>query len=378
MSSSKKGKAPKRSESNPNLNSARAEETVAGPSVFTIDGAEEDEALRFSRSLTREEVLRRRSRRLKQLALCYRRQYWALMEEVRVKHRDYYWEYGATDWNPRVSVAARYLLATKALPDFSGHLKSLQNPWIHFRMLFLLQFPRLGLVFFDSKSLHLLPQLQIHGNGNKDITDDRTFESCWGHHSVHPRPPLKCIFDVTRMSAVSNILYKVVITCISLIVTKGKSNIRLPHLIMMYALEQSDEDVAAPKLPHVYAREDYPPRGDDLLGVSGVSLGYSRPLYENGEPIICAKPILVAAVPSLCHIHLQKYHRAISQAFRKTGINMPPGRLVPKISVIVAVSVSHIQAKRREELKNSSKDTMDQKDEEIQKDMYRSDQDIYD
>ncbi|KAG6531749.1 hypothetical protein ZIOFF_005569 [Zingiber officinale] len=225
MSSSKKGKAPKRSESNPNLNSARAEETVAGPSVFTIDGAEEDEALRFSRSLTREEVLRRRSRRLKQLALCYRRQYWALMEEVRVKHRDYYWEYG------------------------------------------------------------------------------------------------------------------VVITCISPIVTKGKSNIRLPHLIMMYALEQR---------------------------------------YENGEPIICAKPILVAAVPSLCHIHLQKYHRAISQAFRKTGINMPSGRLVPKISVIVAVSVSHIQAKRREVLKNSSKDTMDQKDEEIQKDMYRSDQDIYD
>lgn len=98
MSSARKGKAPKRSESNPNLNSGRADETVAGPSVFTIDGAEEDEILRASRSLTRKEVLRRRSRRSKQLALCYRRQYWALMEEVRVKHRDYYWEYGVSPY----------------------------------------------------------------------------------------------------------------------------------------------------------------------------------------------------------------------------------------------------------------------------------------
>ncbi|XP_073008238.1 uncharacterized protein [Typha latifolia] len=58
------------------------------------EGAEDDEALRGAAALSREEVLRRRARRVRELARCYRRQYWALAEEVRVKHRDYYWENG--------------------------------------------------------------------------------------------------------------------------------------------------------------------------------------------------------------------------------------------------------------------------------------------
>ncbi|KAG6514139.1 hypothetical protein ZIOFF_024480 [Zingiber officinale] len=52
-----------------------------------------------------------------------------------------------------------------------------------------------------------------------------------------PRAPLRRIFDATRMSARSNILYKVVIGCILPIVTRGQAKIRLPHLVMMYALE---------------------------------------------------------------------------------------------------------------------------------------------
>lgn len=44
--------------------------------------------------LSREEVLRRRSHRAKKLARVYRRHYWAMIEEIRVKHRDYYWEFG--------------------------------------------------------------------------------------------------------------------------------------------------------------------------------------------------------------------------------------------------------------------------------------------
>lgn len=61
---------------------------------MSIDGAEEDDALAGAEFLSREEVLRRRSRRLKQLNRCYRKHYWALMEEIRAKHRDYYWEFG--------------------------------------------------------------------------------------------------------------------------------------------------------------------------------------------------------------------------------------------------------------------------------------------
>ncbi|KAG5100075.1 hypothetical protein JHK82_045127 [Glycine max] len=51
-------------------------------------------ALAKSRVLTREEVLRRRLRRTRQLGRCYRAHYWALMEEMRSKYRDYCWSYG--------------------------------------------------------------------------------------------------------------------------------------------------------------------------------------------------------------------------------------------------------------------------------------------
>jgi len=60
----------------------------------TVDGADADAALAKSRFLTREEVLRRRLRRVKQLGRCYRAHYWALMEEMRSKYRDYSWTYG--------------------------------------------------------------------------------------------------------------------------------------------------------------------------------------------------------------------------------------------------------------------------------------------
>ncbi|XP_042471429.1 INO80 complex subunit D-like [Zingiber officinale] len=288
MSSSKKGKAPKRSESNPNLNSARAEETVAGPSVFTIDGAEEDEALRFSRSLTREEVLRRRSRRLKQLALCYRRQYWALMEEVRVKHRDYYWEYGVSPYEGGdKDEEGEEVEQDKGDEDSRKRGRAEENS-----------------EEMEARRLGFRVQLGLdEGEGGAGNI---------GHRKRCAFPGCK-----TKAMALTNYCH--------------------PHI-----LSEKRQTLYKP-------------------------CTFVTKRYENGEPIICAKPILVAAVPSLCHIHLQKYHRAISQAFRKTGINMPSGRLVPKISVIVAVSVSHIQAKRREVLKNSSKDTMDQKDEEIQK-----------
>ncbi|MQL94203.1 hypothetical protein Taro_026851 [Colocasia esculenta] len=66
--------------------------SVAAPLV--LDGAAEDAALRGAGVLSREEVLQRRLRRVRQLARYYRRQYWGLMEAVRVRHRDYYWNFG--------------------------------------------------------------------------------------------------------------------------------------------------------------------------------------------------------------------------------------------------------------------------------------------
>ncbi|KAL8517886.1 hypothetical protein ACS0TY_009267 [Phlomoides rotata] len=64
----------------------------SGP--ILIDGFEQDAALSKSDVLTRPELLNRRARRVKQLARIYRDHYWALMEELKLKHREYYWEYG--------------------------------------------------------------------------------------------------------------------------------------------------------------------------------------------------------------------------------------------------------------------------------------------
>ncbi|PON55374.1 KAT8 regulatory NSL complex subunit [Parasponia andersonii] len=63
-------------------------------SPMTIDGSDRDSALASSEWLSRREVLERRSRRVKQLARLYRHHYWALMEDLKAKHREYYWTYG--------------------------------------------------------------------------------------------------------------------------------------------------------------------------------------------------------------------------------------------------------------------------------------------
>ncbi|XP_021289923.1 INO80 complex subunit D-like [Herrania umbratica] len=61
---------------------------------ITIDGMDQDSALSKSEFLSRPEVLRRRSRRVKQLARLYKAHYWNLMEELKRKHKEYYWLYG--------------------------------------------------------------------------------------------------------------------------------------------------------------------------------------------------------------------------------------------------------------------------------------------
>ncbi|KAL4591225.1 hypothetical protein LXL04_004181 [Taraxacum kok-saghyz] len=56
--------------------------------------APKDQYLAYSTYLSRQQILRRRSYNLKQLTKCYRDQYWALMEELRVKRREYVWKFG--------------------------------------------------------------------------------------------------------------------------------------------------------------------------------------------------------------------------------------------------------------------------------------------
>ncbi|GMY32362.1 INO80 complex subunit D-like [Fagus crenata] len=46
--------------------------------------------------LTRQELLRRRSHHLKQLSKCYRAHYWALMDQLKLQYKHYYWKFGVS------------------------------------------------------------------------------------------------------------------------------------------------------------------------------------------------------------------------------------------------------------------------------------------
>ncbi|CAN7039248.1 unnamed protein product [Brassica oleracea var. botrytis] len=69
---------------------------LPSPSNSPISMSAEDQILGRSTHLTRPELLRRRSHNLKQLAKCYRDHYWALMEDLKAQHREYYWKYGVS------------------------------------------------------------------------------------------------------------------------------------------------------------------------------------------------------------------------------------------------------------------------------------------
>ncbi|XP_009760505.1 uncharacterized protein LOC107770753 [Nicotiana tabacum] len=83
----------------PDPNSSTGASSAGRPSSSTpikIDGCEEDTILGKSKYLHKLEVLKRRHRRTKQLQRIYRDCYWALMEEVKLKHREYCWKYGTS------------------------------------------------------------------------------------------------------------------------------------------------------------------------------------------------------------------------------------------------------------------------------------------
>ncbi|CAM9000495.1 unnamed protein product [Rhodiola kirilowii] len=63
----------------------------------------QDVFLSKSTHLTRKEVIRRRLHRMRQLSKCYRAHYWSLMEELRIRYREYCWKFGNSPFEkPRV------------------------------------------------------------------------------------------------------------------------------------------------------------------------------------------------------------------------------------------------------------------------------------
>ncbi|GLT92804.1 hypothetical protein SLE2022_106200 [Rubroshorea leprosula] len=62
--------------------------------TFPVTPSSEHLVLSRASHLTRPELLKRRSHRLKQLSRCYRDHYWALMEDLKIQYREYCWKFG--------------------------------------------------------------------------------------------------------------------------------------------------------------------------------------------------------------------------------------------------------------------------------------------
>ncbi|KAJ8615813.1 hypothetical protein MRB53_035185 [Persea americana] len=227
----------------PTITTSETEETNPPPpkphllqTPLSISGSQEDTTLHRSEFLTREEVLRRRSRRVKQLAKYYRTQYWALMEEVRVKHLEYYWKYGKS------------------------------------------------------------PFQEEEG---EEVGGERSRELGFGESGCNETSLRMCSFSGCESKAMALTSY-----CHSHILCDSKQKL---YKACSYVLKS------------------------DQTG-----------------PVICGKPILRAAVPSLCTAHFQKGKKHVSQALKKAGFTSTASKPAPKFHVIIAEFVHQIQSKRRE------------------------------
>ncbi|KAF9679133.1 hypothetical protein SADUNF_Sadunf07G0108300 [Salix dunnii] len=78
----------------PQTNTTQNPNPTANPS--SLSPSLKDQVLSRATHITRQELLKRRSHKLKQLSKCFKDYYWALMEELKVLYREYYWKYGVS------------------------------------------------------------------------------------------------------------------------------------------------------------------------------------------------------------------------------------------------------------------------------------------
>lgn len=219
-------------------------------SEMCIDGAKEDEMLQNANAMTVEEVVKRRSRRMKQLAKLYRRHYWALMEELRFKYREYYMKCGKSGWKEKVE--------DDAMKERDQHMEGV-----------------------DERS-------EPPGSAQQSI----------------PRPDngietAKCSFQ-------------------------GCKSKPMPLCMFCYNHILSDDR------QQLYKACSY--------------------VVKSGQtgPLICGKPVLKAAVPSLCTVHFQKAQKHVAHSLKRAGLNTSSSsKLAPKFHLIISEYVNYIQSQRR-------------------------------
>ncbi|KAJ0261942.1 KAT8 regulatory NSL complex subunit 2 [Hirschfeldia incana] len=230
---------------NPNPNS-----TASNPPI-TI--SPEDHLLSRSTHLTRPELLRRRSHNLKQLAKCYRDHYWALMEDLKAQHREYYWRYGVSPFKEEQLNKRRRIGGEGGETNDAGVEGSGDN-----------------------------------GNNNDGVRVEQYANSSCG----------SCMYGC-----------------------KAKA-MPLTKYCQLHILKDSKQKL-----------------------YTGCTNVIKR---APAGPLLCGKPTLASTVPALCNVHFQKSQKLVAKALKDAGhsgssTTKPP----PKLHVIVAAFVHHIQTKRK-------------------------------
>ncbi|CAL9246472.1 unnamed protein product [Arabidopsis halleri] len=230
---------------NPNPSTNALPSTSNSP----ITMSQEDEIIARSSHLTRTELLRRRAHNLKQLAKCYKNHYWALMEDLRTQHRDYWCKYGVSQF------------------------KDQQNQ--------------------SNKRRRLGPEGEIGAvEGSGDKANDG------GNGDQYANNNGSCMYGC-----------------------KAKA-MALSKYCQLHILKDSKQKL-----------------------YTGCTNVINR---SPAGPLLCGKPTLASTVPVLCNVHYQKAQKNVAKALKDAGHNVsstskPP----PKLHVLVAAFVHHIQAQRK-------------------------------
>ncbi|TXG48881.1 hypothetical protein EZV62_024756 [Acer yangbiense] len=254
------------------------------------DGESADAALLSnSEFLTRHEVLRRRSDRAKRLAGIYRSHYWALMEELRAKYKDYYWMYGKSPYRDDGNVNGN--------GDGDGAVKEEDGNCTSRREGTGEEVRKCGVSGCKAKAMALTKFCHLH------ILSDSKQNLYTG-----------CTYVVKRIT--------VAIGFGDNIVDEG-TGIKWVRIRLLKKCKQ-----------YIFLQFF-------LITCLFIFSGQAGPIF-------CGKPILRSTVPSLCLTHFQKAEKHVARALRKAGLNVTsPSKVAPKLHVVVAEYVRQIQTKRR-------------------------------
>ncbi|CAK9175293.1 unnamed protein product [Ilex paraguariensis] len=283
------------------IDSNMANVTSSSSAAVMVDGLEADSVLSRSEFLTREEVLKRRSRRVKQLAKIYRDQYWALMEELKLKYREYYWQYGKSPFQED--------------EDRENNKNCTQG---------------------------------TAENGNNSNNNEYAVNQCGVHGCKAKAMALTKFCHMHILSDAKQKLYKAcnytikrnmhICMGIDFVMYPGDS---LGMRISFYVQEHDD------KVLYLLCVKFFPGSPTVISGSLAFYLLHNNFSSPTG-PILCGKPILRSTIPSLCAPHFQKAEKHVARALKKAGLNATStSKLSPKFHLIVAEYVHQIQAKRR-------------------------------